>query len=78
MNVSELKIVKTADNHYTVFCGEDYSDDMTWGEMIDQVISLTHPEISRERFTMATPEFYQARRERRNSPQYAMCAEVQP
>ena len=67
MNVRELKIVKTADNHYTVFCGEDYSDDMTWGEMIDQVISLTHPEISRERFTMATPEFYQARRERWNA-----------
>ena len=33
-----------------------FSDRLTWGEMIEQVISLTHGDIRKPRYAMRTPQ----------------------
>lgn len=41
---------------FDVHEGERYSNELTWDEMLGQVASLTHSEISRPRYSMQTPE----------------------
>lgn len=41
---------------FDVSVGGLFSDRLTWGEMVEQVISLTHPTIRKSHYQMRTPQ----------------------
>ena len=46
---------------YTVRAGDKYHDELTWDEMLGQVVHLSHPSIAEPRYDMLTAEQWAAR-----------------
>jgi hypothetical protein len=59
-----ITIVCHGGNDFDVHEGERYSGRLCWDEMLGQIASITHPEITRPRYPMETPEENAARFER--------------
>jgi hypothetical protein len=62
----KIEVFRTDDGHFNVYVGDECSDMLTWGEMIEQITSLTHPDIqgARARYLMQTETEWQAWRDR--------------
>lgn len=60
-----ITIYARGPNDFDVQEGERICDRLCWDEMLGQVASLTHPDITRARYHMLTPEERTEREERR-------------
>lgn len=77
MNADRIVIRRTEPNggYYTVECDNRISTYLCWGEMIEQVISLTHTEISGPRYHARTveEEFAEEQRRKVQFPRVYTC-----
>lgn len=51
--------------HPDVWVGDRHTGTLTWGELLEQVGELTHPQLGKERFAMHTDDEWAARETRR-------------
>ena len=57
-------IVQFDSNHFNVVYNGTVATALTWGEMLEQIISLCHPDLSRAQYRMLTREEFVADRQR--------------
>lgn len=57
-------IVQFDSNHFNVVHDGRVSAALTWGEMLEQIISLCHPNLNRTQYRMQTREEFIADRKR--------------
>lgn len=68
MQVKEITLRMEEPGAYEVIVDDATTGTLSWGELVDQVASLTHPDIRRPRFDMLTRAEWNARAWRHHCP----------
>lgn len=53
--MEDIRLTKN-ERGYTIYQGDRYTDGLCWGEMLEQLISLTHGDILEPRYRFITDE----------------------
>ena len=62
--IAAIHIIQFEGSYFNVVYNGTVATGLTWGEMLEQVISLCHPDLSRGQYRMLTREEFVADRQR--------------